>query len=156
MTAALLDVSAIWTCLENIVASDTVQSQVADCQAVLASTEGVDRASTASPSAPVQSYTTLLQGSRLVRTAFFDAPFLVATLTVIKNYALAGDAAHGAIFVHYTVRPHSAFHQPVAHLRSAASPFKPQLDDLELAVVEYFVLQGNLASTQGTYMTVVI
>lgn len=64
------------------------------------------------------------KGSRLVRTAFFDAPFLVATLNVIKNYALAGDAAHGAVFVHYTVRPHSAFHQPVAHLRSAASPLE--------------------------------
>ena len=50
-----------------------------------------------------------LQGAWLVRTAFFDAPFLVATLNVVKNYAVAGDAAHGAIFVHYTVGAHDAF-----------------------------------------------
>jgi hypothetical protein len=42
-----------------------------------------------------------------VRTAFFDAPFLVATLNVVKNYAVTGDAAHGAIFVHYTVGGHA-------------------------------------------------
>lgn len=45
-----------------------------------------------------------LSGRKLTRTAFFDAPFLIATLNVVKNYALAGDAAHGGIFVHYTVR----------------------------------------------------
>lgn len=45
-----------------------------------------------------------MQGLRLSRNAFFDAPFLVTTLNVVKNYALAGDAAYGAIFVHYTVR----------------------------------------------------
>ena len=50
----------------------------------------------------------VFQGSRLVRTAFFDAPFLVTTLNVAKNYALAGDAAHGAIFVHYTVGAYDA------------------------------------------------
>lgn len=51
------------------------------------------------------------QGSQLIRNAFFDAPFLVATLNVVKNYALAGDAAHGAIFVQYTVSA-SFKHQP--------------------------------------------
>ncbi len=45
-----------------------------------------------------------LEGPRLTRSAFFDAPFLVTTLNVVKHYALAGDAAHGAIFVHYAVR----------------------------------------------------
>lgn len=45
-----------------------------------------------------------MEGPRLTRSAFFDAPFLVATLNVVKHYALAGDAAHGAIFVHYAVR----------------------------------------------------
>jgi hypothetical protein len=65
-----------------------------------------------------------LQGSRLVRTAFFDAPFLVATLNVIKNYALAGDAAHGAIFVHYTVScppPGAHLLQELARLAAASS-----------------------------------
>ena len=44
-----------------------------------------------------------LEGNRAARAAFFDAPFLIASLVVVRKFLLAGDAAHGPIFLQYRV-----------------------------------------------------
>ena len=37
---------------------------------------------------------------RLTRTAFYDAPLFVTSLSVVKNVVLVGDAHKGCRFVH--------------------------------------------------------
>uniref|UniRef100_A0A061SGK8 Cleavage and polyadenylation specificity factor subunit 1 n=2 Tax=Tetraselmis sp. GSL018 TaxID=582737 RepID=A0A061SGK8_9CHLO len=43
-------------------------------------------------------------GERLTEAAFFDAPLLITSLTVIKNFVLIGDIHKGATFVRYVER----------------------------------------------------
>ena len=44
--------------------------------------------------------TTTPRPRRLTRTAFYDAPLFVTSLSVVKNFVLVGDAHKGCRFVH--------------------------------------------------------
>ena len=42
-------------------------------------------------------------GPSLVKTAFYDAPLLITSLNVVKDYILLGDVHKGLSFVRYVV-----------------------------------------------------
>jgi hypothetical protein len=42
-----------------------------------------------------------LQGSSLIKAAFFDAPLLVASVSVVRDFVAMGDARRGLSFLRY-------------------------------------------------------
>lgn len=63
-------------------------------------------------------------GARLTRCAFFNAPFFITSLKVVKSFILLGDVHNGIIFVRYHVRDvHCAPPPPTCCLQ--LEPWRP-------------------------------